>query len=708
MASTLADGYLKLRADTSSIKKDISDGVDKHASDAGDKAGKSFSSGMLGGVKGLAVSLGASMGIGAGVSFLKGAVEEGREAERVTKLTAAAIASTGGAANVTAKQVADYAGKLSTLSGVDDEIIQDGQNMLLTFTNIKNGVGEGNDVFNQGTQAALNMSAAMGTDMHSASIAVGKALNDPIAGVTALRRVGVQLTDQQKEQVRGFVEAGDVMSAQKVILGELATEFGGAAEAAANPADKAKVAWENMKETLGTAVMPVIDKLANFVTTKLVPGIQAMINGVQGGDEKAAGFAGTMQGLGEKIRDVTDWIGRNKELVLGLGGALAVAIPIIKTLTGVLHAVKVVQLALNLAMLANPIGIVIAAIVALVAGFVILWNKSEAFRNFWIMIWDGIKAAAVDVKNFFVGVVEGIAAGWRWLNDRTTDAVNWVLDKVGALVQFFRDLPGNIGDALGRVVASIWGFARNAWDAATGVGKNIANAIINGINWIIGKWNGFHLGFTVPDWVPFFGGKNFSFDTPDIPTIPGLAKGGIVKAVSGGRLIVAGEGGEDEAIVPLSKLNRFLANQTKSTADRLSEFLPTFIKKWQMASQDKSLRRGLSGGEYFKLLESRLFDSLRTKLDDKQTRELNLAFKNAIIGLGEGATLAEATRGAIGSIKGSSAFAAPPPSLPPGGASFGVTKIVIDVTGGDEDFKRLIRKWVRIEGGGNTQIAFGK
>jgi hypothetical protein len=81
-------------------------------------------------------------------------------------------------------------------SGVDDEAIKSSENLLLTFTNIRNETGKNNDIFNQATKATLDMSTALGNDLKGSSILVGKALNDPIKGMTALRRVGVSFTDE--------------------------------------------------------------------------------------------------------------------------------------------------------------------------------------------------------------------------------------------------------------------------------------------------------------------------------------------------------------------------------------------------------------------------------------------------------------------------------------------------------------------------------
>lgn len=214
--------------------------------------------------------IGVAAGIGA-ASLFKSFISEAEESRRVSALTAAAIKSTGGAANVTAGQISTLATAISNKTGVDDEAIQSASNLLLTFTNVRNEVGKGNDIFNQATQAATDMAAVLGGDAAGQSIALGKALNNPIKGLTALTRVGVSFTEQQKNQIKTLVKSGDTLGAQKIILSELGKEFGGAAAAAATPTQKLAVIMGNLKESIGTALLPVVDRLANFIGGTLVP-----------------------------------------------------------------------------------------------------------------------------------------------------------------------------------------------------------------------------------------------------------------------------------------------------------------------------------------------------------------------------------------------------------------------------------------------------
>jgi len=189
------------------------------------------------------------------------------EAEVIDAQLEAVLRSTGGAAGLTKTELESLADEMSNLSGVDDDLIKRQEAVLLTFTRI------GKETFPQATEAALNMSAALGQDLQSSIIQVGKALNEPIEGAAALRRVGVQLTDAQEKQIKSFMEMNDVASAQAVILQEFQVEFGGAAEAMGNTfkgaADRAKTAWGNLMEALGAGlnrdVKPVIETFTGMV-----------------------------------------------------------------------------------------------------------------------------------------------------------------------------------------------------------------------------------------------------------------------------------------------------------------------------------------------------------------------------------------------------------------------------------------------------------
>jgi len=200
--------------------------------------------------------------------FLGDAVGMAREAEKIQADLNATLASTKGIAGVTADEINDMAFALSQVTTFGGRAIVKGQAMLLTFTNI------GKDVFPMATETMLNMAEKFGS-METASVQLGKALNDPVAGVTALRRVGVQLSDAQEQQIKDFMALGDIASAQKVILGELETEFGGLARAIGETSEgKLKILQNNLgntQEAIGAGLLPTIDKLTESFAGLLAP-----------------------------------------------------------------------------------------------------------------------------------------------------------------------------------------------------------------------------------------------------------------------------------------------------------------------------------------------------------------------------------------------------------------------------------------------------
>lgn len=177
------------------------------------------------------------------------AAREFAAAEVVGAQLDAVLRSTGGSAGITRGEIDELANELQDLSGTEDEVIRRGAALMLTFTQVSG------DVFPKAIEAALNLSMAMGTDLQSSIIQVGKALNEPIQGVSALRRVGVQLSDEQEAQIKQFMDINDIASAQNIILGELETQFGGVAAAMGDTttgsANKLKAAWGDLLEAMG-------------------------------------------------------------------------------------------------------------------------------------------------------------------------------------------------------------------------------------------------------------------------------------------------------------------------------------------------------------------------------------------------------------------------------------------------------------------------
>lgn len=285
---------------------------------------------------------------------------------------------------------------------------QNAEAMLLTFTNIHKGVYE------QALPAIEDMATKMANggevDLKSTAIQVGKALNDPIKGITALSRVGVTFTEGQKEMIKTLMEQGKVQEAQKLILAEVNKEFGGSAAAARKAAAAGGDYAEQMheaKEQVGSLIADGLSVLYPILV-QLVVGFLNLVNG---------------------LRTLPGFIRENKELFIALGVAIVTlnAANISAAASTLLAAAAekgrslatkssaAAQWLLNAAMDANPIGLVIAAVALLVGGFLKLYNSSQTVRagiaGFGaaaVAFFESIKKTAMQSLGGLAELLEGV------------------------------------------------------------------------------------------------------------------------------------------------------------------------------------------------------------------------------------------------------------------------------------------------------------
>ena len=271
-------------------------------------------------------------------------------------------------------RLVDLANEQARLTGVDQNLIKESQALLLTFKDIASSADEVGGAFDRATQLTLDMASAGFGSVTDNAKQLGKALNDPIAGLTALRRSGIQFTEAQQDQIRTLVESGQTLEAQNMILQEIENQVGGTAEATANSTDKMKVAFSQASESIGMALLPAVEALLPLVI------------------------------------GLADWASQNTEILIGLAaviGGLSAAIVVanfaMKAWAAVQAIATAAQWAFNAALTMNPIGLVVIAVAALVAGLVILYNKVD-----WVR----------DMFKQFLKPLEKVMDGIGWLADK--------------------------------------------------------------------------------------------------------------------------------------------------------------------------------------------------------------------------------------------------------------------------------------------------
>lgn len=332
----------------------------------------------------------------------------------------------------------------------------------------------------------------------------------------------------------------------------------------------ANTAFERQTNTLKYDIKMIKNLGANFLTqlgTNILPYVrefaEAALPVVSEALEKIGSYmTGTIIPAAETA---VKWISEHRTLILALAAGIATAVAAYKAYKVVTAASATGTFTLAGAMTALnlPVLAVVAAIGLAVAAGILIYKN-----------WDKIKAKAVELGakisevwgNIKTGVSEAVAnlvSAFQSNFPLLSAYLSGWWESVSAAWENVKAIFANIIDFVQNVFAGNWSAA---WDNIVAIFGNVfgmivnlakapINGVISAINWVLEKINS--ISVTIPDWVPGVGGKTLGFN---IPTIPALAAGGIATAPT---LAQIGEGGEPEAVLPLSKLAALLDEWTK-------------------------------------------------------------------------------------------------------------------------------------------------
>lgn len=503
----IGTGYISVVPSAQGFMGKLQGQVAPAFANVGDDGGKTMGKGITGGLGGIAAGAGKLLApIGAALTavevgkFFGDAIEGARESEKVAKTTEAVIKSTGGAAKVTADQVGELAGSLAAKTGVDDEVIQSGANLLLTFKNVRNEVGEGNNVFDRATQAAVDLSAAGFGSVEGSSKVLGKALNDPLKGISALSRAGVTFSEDQKKAIEKMVETGDVLGAQKMIMQEVESKVGGVAEANGLASEKMAVAWGNFQEDIGAKILPVLDTFQMFMVNTVLPAATQVADGIEGlfklifegdytgaladifGWEEDHPLIGFILDLRQGFLDLFDPMNQAKGPMAGisdgakgigdaLSGMWAVISPILQSLLDVIMT-KWVEI--------EP-------------------TVTEIFNNVRVTVEEAMTVIQTIIKF----VTDAIAIIWSTWGDNIKQQIGIAMDTIGGIFKGASDTIRGIWETLSGLLTGDTQKARDGIERIFGGMKGILESIFGGIVATIGNvWDGIKKAFAGPvDWV---------------------------------------------------------------------------------------------------------------------------------------------------------------------------------------------------------------
>ena len=269
--------------------------------------------------------------------------------------------------------------------------------------------------------------------------------------------------------------------------------------------------------------------------------------------------------LVDGIRDFADWAGKAYEKAKPFlsflwehkGTVLAVAAGAKALSVGMGAANKAMSAAVKF--LTSPMGMTLGIITAVAAALVLLYKNWDTVKAWLVNFGNTVNQIWTNFSNMVGNAITAIGQKFPLLGAYLQgwwESIQAAVDNVKAIFQ-------NIIDFISNVFSGNWSAAWqnivNIFGNLFGMIVNLAKAPINGvisaINWVISKINS--ISVTIPDWVPGVGGKTLGFN---IPTIPQLAEGGVATSPT---LAEIGEGGEPEAVMPLSKLAALLDEYTK-------------------------------------------------------------------------------------------------------------------------------------------------
>ena len=336
---------------------------------------------------------------------------------------------------------------------------------------------------------------------------VGKALNDPIAGVSALGRAGVQFTDDQKAMIKSMVETGNVAGAQGIILGELETQFGGSAAAAVDTFAGQQIIlaeqFANVQQTLGEALMPVLMRFGAFAQETLVPAVEDIIavfvEWIDSVDWPAVMSA--IGGVTDALYDFiygTDWQGGLDEIQGGLDTFKTAIAPITSAIAALwavaqpaltaLYNVIATQLASpgTQAQIAGIVSIfkLLGDILILVVSLAVRQITAEigylmqAFQFFWPylqIVLNGWTALMAPLQTLVIGILTAISQALRG-----DFAGAWITVK-NAAIDFVNSITNSINTFVAEVMPKITGFIATLGTEAMKIGTAIADGIAKGI-----------------------------------------------------------------------------------------------------------------------------------------------------------------------------------------------------------------------------------
>jgi len=521
----LATAFVNIVPGTKELESYLKGGLGASASGSGAMASQSFASGFGSKLKSFIGPVMATAATYGAVSFVKSSLEAAESAlvadKRLTQV-AESMNVFGAGTGVVVERLQDYASAMSRNIAVDDESIKLTQAKLFTFKELAATAGTVGGAFDRATTAAYDMAKAGFGSAEMNAVQLGKALNDPIKGITALSRSGITFTEVEKARIKTLVESNKIGEAQSMILEAIETQVGGTAAATATAADKMKISWSELQETVGNALAPAFGALALAlvpVIDTLAPALASVIGALA---PVLLTVANILPSLLTALMPLAPVI---TDVVLILGEMLEIILPPLVELISALSPI-LSELAPIFTSLLKSVLPLLPVVVMLV----------QAFMPLIMAILPPLIDLLVALMPILVGVAEIIAG-----------VLGAAIGLLTGDFKAFLDFLPKIGEGFKKVWEGIVGVAKTVFNSIIGFVEGFINRIINGINGIIGAINTVLAAGSVI-------GISLKISKISPIKLPRLAEGGYVDQAT---TAIIGEAGP-EVVTPLKDFERML------------------------------------------------------------------------------------------------------------------------------------------------------
>ena len=325
--------------------------------DSGIKKAKS----SFGGLNKTLGAVGIGLGLGQIANYATNAVKGFEQAQIASSKLANVMQSMG--VGMATQRVDDYAESLQELTAVDADVIKAAQTKLATFANLNKTINKSGGAFDRATVAALDLAAAGFGSAESNAVQLGKALNDPVKGLTALTRSGITFTAKEKDKIKQLVATNKTLEAQDLILQAIEKQVGGTAEAGASVFDRMKLSMDSVSDELGGILLPYMKDFADFLMKDVVPNVKSFLQDVSNPDTEAGKtFLQIKTAVEDTYNGVKDFFALfgDGDAMKGFGNvasALVQALPALLALKGILMLASAGK---SIANLAKAIGLMTA------------------------------------------------------------------------------------------------------------------------------------------------------------------------------------------------------------------------------------------------------------------------------------------------------------------------------------------------------------